>query len=296
MLQNEASGRDGIWYKQNRNRRRVQEGLLIMRKQFLPAFALLLLLLLPIAAGAESSGKCGNSINWTLSDQGVLTISGSGTITGHPWTVSDVTEIVIEPGITGIGSYVFQDSASLERISLPGSLKSIGASAFNGCEKINAITVSSIESWLSISCADNNSSHPNYLKHNINSGIRLYMDGAEVTAVTVPDGITSIGCCAFRGFSHLASVVIPDGVETIGEHAFSGCGSLKGLTIPDSVTRIESCAFRDCAGLTHISVPEGVTALGTYAFDGCSSLKSITLPDRLTDISYCAFSGCKSLR
>ena len=102
----------------------------------------------------------------------------------------------------------------------------------------------------------------------IKNGILVRADKA-LTSVTIPDGVTTIGGCAFRGCSSLASVTIPDGVTSISDWAFDGCSSLASVTIPD-----------------------GVTTISYYAFDGCSSLASVTIPNSVTTIGYYAFRGC----
>lgn len=65
----------------------------------------------------------------------------------------------------------------------------------------------------------------------------------EGTAVTIPEGITTIGASAFRGMSNLTKVIIPDGVTSIGTYAIAVCTSLHEIYIPDSVTSIGSNCF-----------------------------------------------------
>ena len=102
-------------------------------------------------------------------------------------------------------------------------------------------------------------------------------------------------CHAFEGCSNLTSVSIPESVTTIGEYAFSGCSSLTSVTIPNSVTTINREAFRGCSNLTSVTIPNSVTIIGYGAFYGCSGLTSITIPESVTSINEWAFEGCKSL-
>ena len=82
-----------------------------MKKQnkFKLLFAIFLLtsVLCFVSAAAEHGGSFGN-ITWTLSDEGVLTISGSGEINQNPWHIycSDIKEIIIEQGIIVLMFYV----------------------------------------------------------------------------------------------------------------------------------------------------------------------------------------------
>ena len=53
-------------------------------------------------------------------------------------------------------------------------------------------------------------------------------------------------------YSNLTSVTIPEGVTSIGQYTFSGCSSLTSVTFPASVTSIGNNAFNDCTALKDI--------------------------------------------
>jgi hypothetical protein len=72
------------------------------------------------------------------------------------------------------------------------------------------------------------------------------------------------------------AVTIPDGVTSIGKSAFSDCTGLTSVTIPTSVTSIEAWVFYGCTALTSVTIPGSVTNIGDRAFDGCTSLTSVT--------------------
>ena len=94
---------------------------------------------------------------------------------------------------------------------------------------------------------------------------------SDITAVTIPDGVTEIPNSAFLNYS-LTNINIPDSVTIIEDYAFKACFSLESITIPDSVTHIGRQAFYDCGysdGTAHLNleVPDSVTTIGKYAFN-----------------------------
>ncbi len=153
-----------------------------------------------------------------------------------------------------------------------------------------------------------------------------------VDSVTISEGVTSIGNCAFYELDGLENVTIPDSVTSIGEDAFRSCNELTSITLPQGVTSIGEKAFYFCIGLTSITVssentvyssddygvlfnkdkteliqypagntrtdyviPDGVTIIGDFAFDYCHKLTSITIPDGVTSIGTGAFCECANL-
>ena len=221
------------------------------------------------AVFAENSGNIWDisenedgSVIAELSDDGTLTISGSGEMkdwnffekTDWHTDKNKVKEIIIKKGVTSIGNYAFWDCSSVTNITIPEGVTSIGVYAFAGCSSVTSITIP--EGVTSI-------------------GVYAFYGCSSVTSITIPEGVTSIGDSAFSKCSNLASITIPEGVTSIGNYAFSNCSSLANITISEGVTSIGEHAFAGCSSLTNITIPEGVTSIGGYAFAGCSNLTSI---------------------
>ena len=119
--------------------------------------------------------------------------------------------------------------------------------------------------------------------------------GSKLTAVTLPDGLQSIGAEAFCNCRSVTAIDIPASVKSIGERAFYTCTSLATVTLPEGLQSIGVAAFRNCSALTSIDIPASVTSIGKSTFGGCTSLKDVTLPDGLESIGSYAFRDCTSL-
>lgn len=89
--------------------------------------------------------------------------------------------------------------------------------------------------------------------------------------------VTSIDPYAFIMCINLTSVTIPPTVSTIGVGAFIGCTSLNSITVPQSVTSIGADAFRACTSLLNMNISSVVTYIGDYAFNRCTSMTSINI-------------------
>ena len=87
--------------------------------------------------------------------------------------------------------------------------------------------------------------------------------GRNLTSVTIPNGVTSIGSYTFAN-NQLTSVTIPNSVTSIGEGAFAE-NRLTNVTIPNSVTSIGVGAFRNNQ-LTSVTIGANVE-LGWWEWD-----------------------------
>ena len=86
------------------------------------------------------------------------------------------------------------------------------------------------------------------------SGVPWSSKSNEITSVSLPIGLTSIGQYAFSYCSALTGVTIPNSVAIIRDHSFMRCAGLTSISIPNSVTRICSFSFQECTGITDIYV------------------------------------------
>lgn len=258
------------------------------------------------------SGTCGDNLTWTLENE-TLTISGTGPMrdftelsmpTWNNWNRS-ITNVVIEEGVTSIGSKAFFKNDSILTVRLPESLTSIGTEAFYQCDSIFEvlnysnlpITKGSSDYGGIARYAKNVVWSVDDLSINVLDGKFMYGSsgtdyyllryvGSE-SSVTLPSTINGRGYeiykYAFYGNKTVSSVVVPNGVTAIGDYAFSGCNSLSLIDLPEGITTIGRSAFSGCA-LATLTIPEGVTSITNYVFSGCKALTTINLPSTLTSI------------
>ena len=271
------------------------------------------------------SGTCGEDLTWTLTYNGVLTISGTGDMKDYSqWNGKKdiIKNVIVMYGVKSIGEGAFLSCTSLTSIAIPNSVTSIGGCAFLGCSSLTSVII------------------PNSIT---SIGEGAFSDCTSMTSITIPNSVTKIGDLAFDGCTSLTSITIPNSVTSIGDWAFYGCTSLISATISNSVTSIGDYTFNECSSLTSITIPNSVKSIGGDAFSGtgiynnesnwendvlyisnclieaktkisgsytikdntrllaesafygCTSLTSVTIPNSVTSIGSDAFSGCSSL-
>ena len=107
------------------------------------------------AASVIDSGTCGENLTWTLNGDGTLTVHGEGAMDSFtpddvPWRDyrEMITKVVIEDGVTSIGSYAFVDCSALREVRIPVSVTNIADHAFSGCNALEKVTYDgSKEQW-----------------------------------------------------------------------------------------------------------------------------------------------------
>lgn len=228
-----------------------------------------------------TSGTCGEDAQWNYSEDGTLTITGSGAIYGYtdkpaPWLGCEVQKLVISDGITAIGANCFSDCEDLQSVTIPADI-TVDENAFAGCTAITELNVTGTNQQTMKSAP---------------ALIVKYCTGD--LHVKLADGI-SLPSNAFDGCSKVHSIEIEGDFTYLPYYAFNNCNSMVQVKFPESVTSIGSYAFRYCYLLEEVNIPAGVTYIGEEAFSCCNALRSIVLPEKITAILGETFMNCTSL-
>lgn len=172
----------------------------------------------------------------------------------------------------------FQNCASLETITFPDTLKTLGQYAFSGCTNTKFTSIK------------------------IPSSVTLIDDGCfnsctSLETINIPNGITTLHQSCFSGCTQLNGIKIPSSVTSIESSCFENCSSWSGtLSLPSNLTTIGGWAFYNCSSLTGtLTLPSKITSIGSYAFSGCSGFTGLTFNCQISSIAYSTFENCSSI-
>ena len=221
------------------------------------------------------------------------------------WWEESLQEISIPNSVTSIGDHAFGGCSSLREISIPNSVTHISGNPFAGCNcfvksfskyfifENNVLYNADKTTLIAFISKQETFSIPNSVTGIGDSAFSLC---SSLQEITIPNTVTNIGNSAFSRCCSLQKIAIPNSVTNISDHAFNECRSLRKITIPNSVTSIGDSAFRECSSLQRIAIPNSVKSIGDSAFRECSSLQRIAIPNSVKSIGDRAFLRCESLQ
>lgn len=259
---------------------------------------------------------------------------------------TNITSVDIPNGVTVIGGWAFDDCTGLTSVTIPHSVTSIGDYAFYNCtalEKIqfHATAMDDLNSSNHVfhKAGQNGNGIEVVIGKNVTkipaNLFRPYNDSyypPKITSVDFEEGsvCTNIGSYAFYHCTNLTSVTIPDSVISIGSYAFAECYMLNyniydnamylgnkqnpyiylaqstnlvfnndyidDCEIYDGTRFIGDYAFRGCLSLGSVTIPDSVISIGDYAFYICDNLDRVTIPASVTSLGYGMFTLCDNLK
>lgn len=185
---------------------------------------------------------------------------------------------VIPDGVKRIGNYSLSNLNTLGHIKLPASLEELGKGAFEGCP-ITSVEIPSLAVWCRISFG-NYTANPLY-----GGGADLIIDGTPLTALEIPEGVTTINNYAFMNYKFPTSISVPESVTTIGIQSFAGCTGATTLTLGPGLEQIGMNAFQNIGFSTVVSLAVTPPRLGSKAFSNATfSGASLVIPQGTLDL------------
>lgn len=161
---------------------------------------------------------------------------------------NEIVAFEMGDNVTSVGSGAFSGCNSLTSITIGENVTYIGQQAFNNCSQLVSINSNEIGKCVI----------PNNVKAIDDYG--FYYD-SSLTEIYIPEGVTSIGKCAFYECSKVQKITFnPTSPCTIGNECFYGCNAL---------TTFNS----DVEGICNIDNPNFV--LGDKVFYNCNNITNL---------------------
>lgn len=184
-------------------------------------------------------------VTWKLSEDGTLTISGTGDMV-YSWSYNyDIKKVIIEKGITNISDNAFNECRNLVSVSIPNSVTKIEGYAFKNCSSLASVTIPNSVSDISF---------------------EAFKGCSGLTSITIPDGVTTIGDEAFSGCVSLTSITIPKSIISIGSCVFKNCYGLREIYSLNPIPPKANNESFNILSTLHINVfvPEGASEAYKY--------------------------------
>lgn len=173
-----------------------------------------------------------------------------------------LTEIPDLSQVTSIGDRAFYGCSALETVDLH-SVTTMGYAAFQGCDALSGeIDLSKLEEI---------------------PGHAFCYDPNITSVITCPT-LRSIGDWAFI-WADISTISLPETLNSIGTYTFYKASLSGTVALPDSLTQLGASAFSGCEEVNAIQIGSGLKDIPANAFAGCTNLKTITVNNRWEDVT-----------
>jgi len=126
-------------------------------------------------------------------------------------------------------------------------------------------------------------------------GASAFEGCTNITAINLPNSVTTIGSAAFTNCTGLTSVIIPANANTLGNNIFEDCTGLTSVEFMPGTNKVGAGMFKNCSNLVDVKMPGSVLSIEKEAFYGCRSIVKLVVSDSITKIGDSAFYNCVKL-
>lgn len=242
---------------------------------------------------ADESGD-----GWTLTDDGVLTITDEVAFSGDEfgWKAEDIIDkvktVIISCDVYALPDDAFSNCTELTTVKMT-KVNCINSHCFDNCKKLSSVEAGELTE-IKASAFEHCESLKTIELSNVYKISENAFCNCESLLKVDLSNVTEIGDRAFLGCYDLYSVTSLANVTYLGEQAFSSCSSLEGTIDLSGVRKIPSAAF-DSSAIEEVIVSSAHdVTIGTFAFESCLMLNTVT-GDKIVSVGKNAFSGCMSL-
>ena len=173
-----------------------------------------------------------------------------------------------------IGASAFSYTDFSGELLIPDGVTSIGANAFKECDGFGGLlslpdSVKTVGEWAFYLCKGFTGLKLSASLTKIEERSFAHMYGLQ-TEVVIPEGVTEIGESAFS-CSHMPSICFPSTLKKIGKEAFYNCFRYLDnctITFSDGLEVIEDEAFDSCYFKNAVVLPASIKSIGKKVFDG----------------------------
>ncbi len=131
----------------------------------------------------------------------------------------------------------------------------------------------------------------------------VYSDHAEIkdcndstASLVIPSSVngtpvTAVARYAMQFKSNLTNITFPDTIKTIGYYSFGFCKGLTSVKFPKNLDTIEMHAFEYCSNLSTVEFPSKLVKIHEKCFDSTPWRKSLTAQNGLVIVNGCLIDG-----
>ena len=198
---------------------------------------------------------------------------------------SALERVTAKGTITAIGNSAFKSDTALTEIPDLSQVTSIGDRAFYGCSALKTVDLHSVTTmeYGAFQGCDALSGEIDLSNLEEIPGHAFCYDPNITSVITCPT-LRSIGDWAFI-WADISTISLPETLNSIGTYTFYKASLSGTVALPDSLTQLGASAFSGCEEVNAIQIGSGLKDIPANAFAGCTNLKTITVNNRREDVT-----------